>query len=76
MMNKFLLPLPVLLLSACHSISHEPELEGLANPASVYCVEQGGQSVVKRDAQGNEYGECHLPDGRIIEEWDFYRQNH
>lgn len=74
MSNKFLLPL--LLLTACHSLHPTAEPIGMANPASVYCVEQGGQSVTKSDAQGNEYAECHLPDGRVIEEWGFYRQNH
>jgi putative hemolysin len=45
---------------------------GLANPASVYCVEQGGQVDIV-DEGGGQVGYCELPDGRRIEEWEFYR---
>ena len=45
----------------------------LANPASVYCVEQGGRSVIVRDDKGNEHGLSQWPDGRSIEEWAFFR---
>lgn len=44
----------------------------LANPASVYCVQQGGRVVIKRGPKG-ETGICVLPDGRRIEEWKFFR---
>jgi|GEM_PF-3168026 len=44
---------------------------GMANPASVFCEEQGG----KLEAEGSE-NICVLPDGNRIEEWEFYRQNH
>lgn len=29
--------------------------------------------MVVSDFQGGQYGNCHLPDGEIIEEWEFYR---
>ena len=45
---------------------------GIANPASVYCIEQGGKLEIRKTANG-EVGYCHLPDGRIIEEWAFFR---
>jgi len=45
---------------------------GLANPASVYCVEQGGQVDIVDEALG-QVGYCVLPDGRRVEEWEFYR---
>ncbi|WP_255503989.1 DUF333 domain-containing protein [Moraxella sp. VT-16-12] len=48
---------------------------GAANPASTYCVEQGGQSHIKTDKDGNQYGECHLPDGRVVDEWEYFRKN-
>ena len=48
---------------------------GVANPASTYCVEQGGQSHIKTDKDGNQYGECHLSDGRVVDEWEYFRQN-
>ncbi|MDO4997366.1 MAG: DUF333 domain-containing protein [Neisseria sp.] len=66
-----------LTLSACQNHA-EPEspMIGMSNPASEFCVKQGGKLESKRDAEGNEYALCHLPDGRVIEEWDFFRQNH
>lgn len=48
---------------------------GLANPASVYCIEQGGQLEIRRESAG-EVGYCHLPDGRVIEEWALLRSAH
>lgn len=43
----------------------------VANPASEYCVEQGG-TVELVDEAGGQVGYCNLPDGRRIEEWEFY----
>lgn len=40
----------------------------LANPASAYCEKQKGTIEV---SQKENY--CHLPDGRIIEEWELFR---
>ena len=54
----------------------EQKMIGTANPASVYCVEQGGESIIKKDNDGNEYGICKFNDGKEIDEWDFYRKNH
>lgn len=45
---------------------------GLANPASVYCVEQGG-SVEIVDEEDGQVGYCNLPDGRRVDEWEFFR---
>jgi heat shock protein HslJ len=44
----------------------------LANPASVYCEEQGG-SVDIRMQEGGEVGYCVLPNGSECEEWAFFR---
>ena len=49
---------------------------GAANPASVYCIEQGGESIIRKDNDGNEYGICKFKDGKEVDEWDFYRKNH
>jgi putative hemolysin len=46
---------------------------GLPNPASVYCVEQGGNLTIRKDAAGNEFGICNFPNGTSCEEWAFYR---
>lgn len=60
---------------------HHPKKDGdrmigMPNPASVYCTEQGGESVTKKDEQGNEYGICKFKDGKEVDEWQFYRENH
>ena len=47
---------------------------GLANPASVFCEEQGGTVEIVTDPDGNQGGICQLPDGTQIEEWEYYRQ--
>ena len=50
------------------------ESVGMANPASVYCEEQGGKVEIKKEEKG-EVGYCHLADGKVVEEWAFYREN-
>ncbi len=47
----------------------------LANPASVFCVKSGGKSKIRRGPKG-DYGVCRLPDGRVVEEWTYYREMH
>lgn len=62
--------------SACTPESAEapasPALSG-ANPASVHCVQMGGRVVI-RDEPDGQVGDCHLPDGRVVEEWALWRQ--
>lgn len=48
---------------------------GMANPASQFCVQQGGRLRIVRTAQG-EVGLCTLPDGREVEEWALFRAHH
>ena len=45
---------------------------GIANPASVFCVEQGGSLEIE-DEESGQTGYCHLADGTVIEEWEFFR---
>ena len=45
---------------------------GLANPASVYCLEQDGTLEVREDEAGNQYGVCIFSDGSECEEWTYY----
>ena len=44
----------------------------LANPAAVFCVQSGGKSEIRNGAKG-QYGVCRLSDGRVVEEWTYYR---
>lgn len=66
-----------MLMSACSTAQQntqskqQPSL-GMANPASVYCAEQGGRLEIKDEANG-QVGYCHLPNGQIIEEWALFR---
>lgn len=48
---------------------------GMPNPASKYCADIGGRSEIRREAQG-DLGYCHLPDGRVVEEWKLFREAH
>lgn len=52
------------------------EMVGIANPATEYCVHQGGKSEIRKDRAGNEFGMCHLQDGTVVDEWEFFRRNH
>jgi len=45
---------------------------GMPNPASKYCVEQGGKVEI-RTTEGGEVGYCVFPDGSECEEWAFFR---
>lgn len=67
-------------LAACSAADNpNPQEElpvvGMANPASEFCVKQGGRLEPKKDAQGNEYALCHLPDGTVAEEWEYFRKH-
>jgi putative hemolysin len=46
---------------------------GIANPASAYCVEQGGTSEIRTAEDGTQYGVCSFPDRSECEEWAFFR---
>jgi hypothetical protein len=45
----------------------------IANPASVYCEQQGGKLEIRTDANGGQYGVCTLKSGMECEEWTYYR---
>lgn len=44
----------------------------MANPASVFCIDQGGTLDIVDEADG-QVGYCTLPDGTRVEEWEYYR---
>lgn len=51
---------------------------GMANPASVFCEEQGGTLELRPvglSAAEGVAGYCHLPDGRVVEEWAYYHEH-
>jgi putative hemolysin len=61
-----------LIASGCGTATTEAPA-GLANPASVYCEEQGYRLEMRTDADGGTYGVCIFLDGSECEEWAFYR---
>jgi len=61
----------VLLTAGCNDDVEDPEV---ANPASVFCVEQGGEVEIV-DEEGGQVGYCILPDGTRVEEWQYFREN-
>ncbi len=47
--------------------------DGIANPASVNCIRQGGALTILKRGDGGEYGLCTFRDGRLCEEWALFR---
>lgn len=45
----------------------------MTNPASVYCVQNGGVSAILTAADGSQSGACTFPDGSQCDEWAYYR---
>lgn len=84
MKNYLAIAVLVLSLTACGDDEDEPADTStplttetptqLANPASEYCVSQGG-TVELVDEDDGQVGYCNLPDGRRIEEWEFYNSD-
>lgn len=77
MKNILFLTCVVASISACSSIQTNPtdhNQVGLANPASQYCIDQGGKLEIAKEANG-EVGYCHLKNGQKIEEWALFHQN-
>lgn len=77
-MMKYL-PLAVILgLTGCagadDSLS-EPGRLGMANPASQYCLTQGGTLSPVHNDKG-ESNNCKLPGGELIDEWALFRRDH
>lgn len=58
-----------LILSAC---SQESQTSDLANPASIYCLEQGYRHEMREDENGT-FGVCIFPDASECEEWAYLR---
>jgi putative hemolysin len=49
------------------------QARALANPASVFCVQSGGKSEIRTGPKG-QYGVCRLPNGRVVDEWAYFRR--
>lgn len=69
---KYLAAGALLALAGCTATTSQDQTVGMANPASVYCEEQGGR-VEMRAGPNAQTGYCHMPDGRVVEEWELFR---
>lgn len=45
----------------------------MANPASVFCEDNGGTLEIVTDSEGGQKGMCTLSDGTVCEEWVYFR---
>ncbi len=65
----------ILTISACTPDIAKPDLPsfGLANPASTYCIEQGGTLDIRTSNDGGQTGYCMFKNGNECEEWAYYR---
>jgi putative hemolysin len=71
---SLLLLIALALLSACASQPASPTpAAGIANPASVYCEQNGGQLELRQDAAGGIAGVCVFPNGSECDEWAYFR---
>lgn len=59
-------------LVVSRSSSVESHSVGIANPASTNCVNLSGRLEIVTETDG-QVGYCHLPDGRVCEEWSLMR---
>ncbi|MDA7967089.1 DUF333 domain-containing protein [Ruegeria sp.] len=47
----------------------------LANPAATYCIDSGGKYEIQ-DGTDGQTGLCTLADGRQVDAWEYFRENH
>lgn len=78
-MSKLLALTSFFLLAGCVATDQpqnhtQQEMVGMANPASVFCIEKGGELEIIDEELG-QVGYCHFLDGKVIEEWKYFREN-
>ncbi|WP_425917638.1 I78 family peptidase inhibitor [Acinetobacter sp. TSRC1-2] len=64
-------------LAACSTVHNTDTTAaklGAANPASEYCINQGGKLEIKNETNG-QVGYCHLPNSQVIEEWKYFQDS-
>lgn len=69
------LSLMVSALTACSAVKTadmNATKVGMVNPASQYCIDQGGKLEIRNETNG-QVGYCHLPSGETVEEWVLFR---
>jgi len=71
-MDKNVALIIVLSIFVVGCTTEQPKTQ-MANPASVFCEEQGHRLEI-RDGEGGQYGVCIFDDGEECEEWAFFRE--
>ena len=78
-MNKIVIAFFALSLISCTTTTPEKKviesskpLAGVANPASVNCIDKGGKLDIRTETAG-QYGVCVFDDKSECEEWKFFR---
>lgn len=72
----FIAMIAATLMAGCQTTQTEqltPKI-GMANPASKFCVQQGGKLEIRDEVNG-QVGYCQLPDGVVVEEWELFRHH-
>ena len=72
---KYLALLPLALIACTAAPPPGATPVGMANPAAVYCVEQGGEVMLNDTTPGGD-AICKLPDGRKVGEWEYFNEHH
>lgn len=75
---RCLLILTIFFLIGCSGVSvtgieKTDSKTGIANPASVNCINKGGTLSIHKGADGGEYGICTFEDNQQCEEWALFR---
>jgi len=72
--RTFLIAVVFAVIQSNHAVvASERAPVGLANPASVHCGKLGGRLQIVSEGNRGQVGFCHLPDGRVCEEWALFR---
>lgn len=73
-MKKVMITASVMLAAGCSTPQKQEKPIGMANPASVYCVNQGGKLDMLKTEKGT-VGYCTLPSGERVEEWALFKRD-
>lgn len=68
--------IPVEIIAVPWSCEECGGMVGMADPAAVWCIEQGYTYETRKNPDGSEYGVCILANGTAVDAWELYRQNH
>ena len=74
-MKKIFIALMILGATGCNNQPNNPASSpssGIANPASVNCIQKGGTLEMRTNTAG-VYGICIFNDGSECDEWEYFR---